>query len=70
MEHAAMEEMRVPKPGQETPEQSTANPSTQEGVIPDATARGKTLMVLSEPRSSLGYADARASQQQEEAEAG
>jgi hypothetical protein len=70
VEHAAMEERRVPEPRQETPEQSTANPSTQEGVIPDAVARGKTLMVLSDPERSLGYADAGASQRQEEAEVG
>jgi hypothetical protein len=46
VEHAATEERRVPEPRQETPEQFAANPSTQEGVIPDVVARGKTLMVL------------------------
>jgi hypothetical protein len=66
VEHAAMEERRVLEPGQETPEQFVANPSTQEGVVPDAAARGKTPLVLSEPRSSLGHADAGASQRQED----
>jgi hypothetical protein len=66
---AATEERRVPEPRQEAPEQSVATPSTQEGVLPDAVARGKTLMVLSEPRSSLGHAEAGSSQRQEEAKA-
>jgi hypothetical protein len=70
VEHAATEERRVLEPRQETLEQSAANLSTQEGVIPDAAAQRKTLMVLSEPGSRLGYADAGASQRQEEAEAG
>jgi hypothetical protein len=38
VEHAATEEKQVPEPRQEAPEQSAATPSTQEGVLPDATA--------------------------------
>jgi hypothetical protein len=53
---------------QEAPEQSAATPSAQEVVLSNAVARGKTLMVLSRPECSRGYADAGASQRQEEAE--
>jgi hypothetical protein len=61
-EQVPLEERRVPEPEQEAPEQSAATPSTQEGVLPDAVARGKTPVVLSKPESSRGYADAGASQ--------
>jgi hypothetical protein len=70
VDHTATEERRVPEPEQESPEQSAATPSTQEGVLPDAVARGKTPVVLSELESSLWYADAEPSRRQEEAEAG
>jgi hypothetical protein len=62
MDHAATEERRVPEPRHEAPEQVAATLSTQEGVLPDAAAQGKTMVVLSELGSSLGYADARSSQ--------
>jgi hypothetical protein len=52
VEHAVTEERRVLEPRQEAPEQSTATPSTREGVLPDAVARGKTLVVVSRPESS------------------
>jgi hypothetical protein len=52
VEHVAMEERQVPEPRQETPEQLAATLSTQEGVLPDAAARGKTLVVVSRPKSS------------------
>jgi hypothetical protein len=52
VEHATLEERRVPEPRQEAPEQSVATPSTQEGVLPDAAARGKTPMVVARPESS------------------
>jgi hypothetical protein len=52
VERAATEKRQVPEPRQETPEQSVATPSTQEGVLPDTTARGKTPMVVSRPESS------------------
>jgi hypothetical protein len=61
VEHSTLEERRVPKPRQEAPEQSVATPSTQEGVLPDAVAWGKTPMVVARPESS---------QRQEETEAG
>jgi hypothetical protein len=61
VEHAATEERKVLEPRQETLEQSAATPSTPEGVLPDAVARGKTSMVLSKPGSSLGHAEARSS---------
>jgi hypothetical protein len=62
VEHVATEEKRVPEPRQEAPEQSTATPSTQEGVLPDAAVRGKTPVVVVRPKSSRGYAEARTSQ--------
>jgi hypothetical protein len=49
MDHVAMEERRVLEPRQEAPEQSAATPSTQEGVLLNVVARGKTSVVLSEP---------------------
>jgi hypothetical protein len=61
MDQAETKERRVPEPGHEAPEQSAATPSTQEGVLPDAAAQGKTPMVLSEPRSNLGHAEAESS---------
>jgi hypothetical protein len=51
VEHVAPEERRDLEPRQEAPEQSIATPSTQEGGLPDATARGKAP-VVSRPESS------------------
>jgi hypothetical protein len=68
-EHVPPEERRVLEPRQEAPEQSAAMPSTQEGVLPNAAAQGKTPVVLSKPGSSRGYANTGASQRQEEAKA-
>jgi hypothetical protein len=66
LEYASPEERRDPEPRQETPEQSIATPSTQEGGLPNATAWGKAPVVLSRPESSQRQEETEAGQQQEE----
>jgi hypothetical protein len=52
IEYAALEEGQVPELPQGVPEQSGATPSTQEGGLPDAMARGKGPIMMSRPKSS------------------
>jgi hypothetical protein len=67
IDHAAPEESQVLESGQEALEQSGATPSTQEGGLPDAVARGKGPVVVLRLESSQRQEETAAGEQQEEA---